>query len=54
MPKKRTVSIRVDPELWKEFKKYAIDRGMTVSTLIENFIRNTLEESHHRGRRTQK
>jgi predicted transcriptional regulator len=46
--KRRTTSIKVDPELWKEFKKLAIDRGTTASDLIERFIR---DELHRSGKR---
>ena len=48
MAKRETTSIRVDPELWREFRKYAIDKKTTVSDLLEQFIRNEL---HRKGKK---
>jgi|GEM_PF-6520917 hypothetical protein len=33
------VIIRVDPEPWKKAKRHAIDREITLSNLIEKFLR---------------
>jgi len=38
------VIIRVDPEPWKKAKQYAIDREITLSSLIERFLRKKLRE----------
>jgi len=44
MAQRSTTSIKVDPELWREFRKYAIDKGKTVSELIEEFIKGELRK----------
>jgi len=36
--KRKTVSIRVDPVIWKEAKKYALEKDMSIGELIETFI----------------
>jgi predicted DNA-binding ribbon-helix-helix protein len=41
---KETTSIKIDPELWKEAKKLAIDRGITVSDLLDNLIKKELKK----------
>lgn len=38
-----TTSFRVDPKVWKEAKKLAIDRNVTLGELIEEFIRKELK-----------
>ncbi|MCX6770297.1 MAG: hypothetical protein NT051_06540 [Candidatus Micrarchaeota archaeon] len=35
---KTVVSMRMDKEIWKSAKKYAIDKDLTVSQLMENAI----------------
>ena len=35
-------SIHVDKELWEKFKKYAMKRGIEVSNLLENVIRDEI------------
>lgn len=40
-------SIRIDEDLWKEAKKVAIDRGITVSELVQKAL---LAEMHKRRR----
>ncbi|RLF03649.1 MAG: CopG family transcriptional regulator [Thermoprotei archaeon] len=37
-------SIYVDKELWKRFRKYAMSRGVEVSKLLEDAIRDELLE----------
>jgi len=44
MMKRIVTSIRIDPELWKEFRKVAIDRDMKVSELLEQAIRLFLKQ----------
>ncbi len=43
MSEKKTTSIKVDPDLWKEAKKLAIDRGVTIGALVEQLLRKELE-----------
>lgn len=35
---RKTVSIRVDPVIWKEAKKYAIERDMSIGKVIETSL----------------
>ena len=42
--KRYSTSIKIDPELWKEAKKTAIDTGITVSELIEKAIKEWLKK----------
>jgi len=44
MPERKTTSIKVNPALWKEFKKYAIDQEKDLSDLLEEMIRRELEK----------
>ena len=37
--KRYSTSIKIDPELWKEAKKTAIDADITLSELVEEAIR---------------
>ena len=39
---KQTTSVRVETELWSEAKKRAIDKGVTISELIEILLRKEL------------
>ena len=41
--KKETTSIKVNPELWKEFKIEALRQDMYVSELMERAIKRELE-----------
>jgi hypothetical protein len=41
MVRKKT-SIYVDEEIWMEFKRYAVDKGMDVGSLIEEILREEL------------
>ncbi|MFP4006358.1 MAG: ribbon-helix-helix protein, CopG family [Candidatus Hadarchaeia archaeon] len=45
MSEKKTTSIKVDPELWKEAKKLAIDRGTTIGALVEDLLRQEVEKN---------
>ena len=44
MPKK-TTSLKIDPELWKEVKIYCINKEIDISEYIENLIRKDLKKS---------
>jgi len=50
MPDKKVTTIKVDPELWKKAKKHAIDRGITLTCLIEELLRKELGEPERGGR----
>jgi post-segregation antitoxin (ccd killing protein) len=41
---RKTTSIKVSPDLWKEVKKEAIDRGTEVSELVETALRKELQK----------
>lgn len=45
MTERKTTSIKVDPQLWKEVKKYCIDKGIDVSDFIEGLIRKELKKT---------
>lgn len=45
MPKQVVTSIRVDEELWKEAKIYAIKKGLTLAELLDQLIRDELEKN---------
>jgi post-segregation antitoxin (ccd killing protein) len=40
---RKTTSIKIDPEFWKQVKKEAIDRGTEVSELVETALRKELQ-----------
>lgn len=44
MGKKTPTSINIDEELWKEAKIEAVKRGITVTELLENALRNELKK----------
>ena len=37
-------SIRVHREFWKEVKKYAIDKGLTLTELVKQALRNEMKQ----------
>ena len=41
---KKTTSIKVDPQLWKEFKKHAIDQDKDLSDVLEEIIKRELRK----------
>ena len=43
MTERKTTSIKVDPNLWKEFKKHAIDEDKDLSDILEEMIRERLD-----------
>lgn len=38
-----TTSIKIDPEMWKEFKKYCIDKNTNISNFLEKLIKKELK-----------
>jgi len=42
--KRVSTSIKIDPELWKEAKKAAIDADITLSELVERALKKEIEE----------
>jgi len=40
---RKTTSIKIDPQLWKDAKKYAIDNNISLAGLIENLLRQELK-----------
>lgn len=43
MPQKVT-SLRIDEDLWKEAKIYAIQKGTTLSDLIESLLKKEIRD----------
>ena len=41
---KTVTSIRIDEELWKEAKHYAINEGITLTELVEQALRNEMKQ----------
>lgn len=41
---KETVSIRIDPQVWKTAKVYAAQHDMKMGELVENIIRETISK----------
>lgn len=39
---KKTTSIKIDSEIWKDVKKHCIDEDMDISDFIESLIKKTL------------
>ena len=42
MSEQMVASIRVDREFWKEVKKHAIDKGVTITELVKQALKNEL------------
>lgn len=40
---RKTVSIRIDPKLWKDARKYAIDNDLTIGKLLEKILRKEIK-----------
>jgi len=53
MPKAKEIvtSVRVNEELWKEAKIYAIKRGITLAELLNELIRKELEKEAQSSKR---
>ncbi len=43
MNKKETTSIRIDPELWHEFKIYCVIKRKDISEVIEEMVKKELK-----------
>jgi len=41
---RKTTSLMIDPEVWKEGKKMAIDKGMGFGEFMESLIKEKLEK----------
>ncbi|MGD0549753.1 MAG: ribbon-helix-helix protein, CopG family [Candidatus Bathyarchaeia archaeon] len=41
---RQTTSIKISPSVWREFKKYAIDEKRNISALLEDMIKEKLEQ----------
>ena len=41
---RETTSIKIDPELWKEAKKYCIDKNITISDLLESLLEKEIKK----------
>jgi macrodomain Ter protein organizer (MatP/YcbG family) len=42
--KRETRSIKIDPMLWKDAKKFAIDKDITISEFIEKLIEEAIKK----------
>lgn len=40
---RKVTSLKVDPELWKQAKKLAIDRSISLAELVEELIKKELK-----------
>jgi len=39
-----TVSLRVNPNIWKEARKYAIDKGVSMAELVEKSLKREISK----------
>jgi macrodomain Ter protein organizer (MatP/YcbG family) len=46
---RETTSIKIDPDIWKQARIYAINNNMTFSELIEKLIEKELKEKSIRS-----
>lgn len=46
--KKAKTTVVVEKEIWKEFKKLAIDKEMRISELLEMVVREYVKKSRRR------
>ncbi len=42
--RRKTTSLKVDPELWKKVKKHCIDKDIEVSEYVEEVIEKDLKD----------
>ena len=42
--KRKTVSMRIDPEVWKEAKKQAIDNDLSIGKFVEKILRKEIKK----------
>ena len=40
--KKETISLKIDPELWRDAKKHCIDKQITYSEYVESLVKKDL------------
>lgn len=45
MVQKSSTSLNVDPEIWKQAKIEAINKGMTLTDLVEKAIQSWIEKN---------
>ena len=45
---RETTSIKINPEIWKETKKYCIDKNITISQLIEELLKKEIKQGEKR------
>lgn len=43
-PQKITVSLRIDPQLWKQVKRWALDKDTTISATAEAALELMMEQ----------
>lgn len=43
---RETTSIKINPEVWKETKKYCIDKNITISQLIEELLKKEISKGN--------
>lgn len=48
MVRNQTTSLRIDPEVWMEAKKLAIDRKKTIGELVEELLKRELTKTKRR------
>ena len=41
---KETISLKIDPHLWKEAKKHCIDKSLKYSEYVEDLIKKDLKQ----------
>ncbi|MEK6915387.1 MAG: hypothetical protein AABW89_02505 [Nanoarchaeota archaeon] len=41
---KKTTSIKIEEDIWKEARKHCIDEDMEISLYLENLIKNDLRK----------
>ena len=41
--KKETISLKIDPQLWKDAKKHCIDKSIKYSEYVEGLIKKDLK-----------
>ncbi len=46
---KAVKSIRIDEDLWQELKEYTLERGMTISSVLEEAIKEFLKRQRARN-----
>lgn len=47
---RKTVSLKIEPEVWKEAKRQALERNLTVSAFVETAIIHLVREVGKRGK----